>query len=200
MKLSIIIPYYEVYDLIIKLLDVLIPQIEEDIEVFIVDDGCNETRLNDYVYQEKYMDKWNNIHVWHTFNNSGTASVPRNLGLEFANGEYIAFIDADDMITEDYIKEIKSKMSSSPDIIYLSWKSKVHNIIMNGRPPKWNSAVWCRVYKREIIGNTKFREDLKIAEDWEFNTHIKANTRKCIKKQIYYYNIRKNSLVRSINK
>lgn len=41
-KLSIIIPYYNCYKYFIKLLEVLIPQITEEIEVLIIDDGCHE--------------------------------------------------------------------------------------------------------------------------------------------------------------
>ena len=47
------------------------------------------------------------------------------------------------------------------DIIFLSWKSYKHNVIIYGEPPKWNCSVWSRVYKKEIIGKTRFREDLK---------------------------------------
>lgn len=193
-KLSIIIPYYDCYQYFIKLLEVLIPQIDNEVEVLIIDDGCNETRINEYIYQEKYKEKWNNIHIYHLLVNTGGASKPRNIGLESASGEYIAFIDADDLITADYIYQVKRKIEKRPDIIYLSWKSIKHNIVIDKKPPNWNCAVWCRIYKREIIGNAKFREDLKIAEDWEFNQHIKPRTSKVIKSQIYIYNIRTGTL------
>lgn len=187
-KLSIIIPYYNCYEYFIKLLEILIPQIDEEVELIIIDDGCHETRINEFIYQDKYKDKWNNINIMHLLKNSGGASKPRNIGLDTASGEYIAFIDADDMITEDYISKIKHKIKNKPDIIYLSWKSKVHYKIIERKPPKWNCAVWCRVYKKEIIGNTRFNEDLVIAEDWEFNQHIKPETSLSIKQIVYIYN------------
>ena len=59
---------------------------------------------------------------------------------------------------------------------------------MNIQPPKWNCAVWCRVYKREIIGDVRFDENLRIAEDWKFNQQIKWKTKTCIKEVIYFYN------------
>ena len=182
-NLSIIIPYYNALKYIQELYKVLEPQITEDIEVIIVDDGC----------QEKELDKLN-AKIIHLEKNSGGASKPRNIGLQEAKGRYIAFIDADDMITPDYIYHIKSKISRNPDIIYISWKSSQHNIVIDKKPPNWNCAVWCRVYKREIIGDIRFREDLKIAEDWEFNKRIKPRTSKVIKNQIYIYNIRIGSL------
>lgn len=177
MQLSIIIPYYKTLEETKRLLDVLIPQLTDEVEVILVDDGCLEFEL----------EKYNSINVIHLPFNSGGASIPRNVGLLYARGKYIAFIDSDDMITDDYIKRIMKKIPFNKDIIYLSWYSKRHNIIM-GTPPAWNCSVWCRVYKREIIGDVRFRKDLKIAEDWVFNEQIKPKTYCSIRKQIYIYN------------
>lgn len=188
MLLSIIIPYYDTYEYIIEILDVLIPQLTDKVEVFIIDDGCNDTRLDKYIQD--------NIYVWHLPTNSGGASKPRNVGLDFAKGEYIAFIDSDDMISKDYIECILEKLGT--DIIFLSWKSNKHNIVVLNKPPKWNCSVWSRVYRKEIIGNTRFDENLKIAEDWKFNENIKYNTYTSVIKQIYTYNLRENSLIRSV--
>ena len=183
--LSIIIPYYKTLEETKRLLEVLIPQLNDNVEVILIDDGCKEEEL----------DQYKEINIVHLPFNSGNASIPRNVGLDIANGDYIAFIDSDDMITDDYIEKIQHKMNSNPDIIYLSWYSKKQSIIMNVKPSKWNCAVWCRVYKKDIIGDTRFNPELKLAEDWEFNTHIKPQTSLCIKKQIYIYNNgRKGSL------
>ena len=76
MKLSIIIPYYDTYEYTEKLMDVLIPQLNDKVEVFIIDDGCNDTRLDKYISS--------NVRVWHLPENSGGASKPRNVGLDFA--------------------------------------------------------------------------------------------------------------------
>lgn len=195
LKLSIITPYYDTLEETKRLAEVLIPQLTNEIEWFIIDDGCNETELNNFIYQDRFKDKWNSIRIWHLLNNSGGASKPRNVGLDFAKGEYITFIDSDDLVSEDYIETILPKLKT--DIIFLSWRSQVHNIIVINKPPKWNCAVWCRIYRREII-NTRFDESLKIAEDWKFNQDIKYESYTHISKQIYYYNIRENSLIRSV--
>lgn len=189
MKLSIIIPYYKTYKETKELLDVLIPQLRDDIEVLIIDDGCHEKRLDELIKGH------DNIRIWHLSKNSGTASKPRNIGLDNAKGEYITFIDSDDMISHDYIKAITHRLKA--DIIFISWRNERKTITMYLKPPKWNCSVWCRVYKRKIIGDIRFDENLRIAEDWKFNEQIKYNTSYCITKTLYYYNMREGSILRS---
>ena len=187
MLLSIIIPYYKTLELTKKLLDTITPQLTNEVEVILIDDGCLEVELEQY----------HSIKIIHLPTNSGNASKPRNIGLDIAKGKYIAFIDSDDMVSTDYIKTILDSIILNPDIIFLSWKSHKHNVIIYGEPPQWNCSVWCRVYKKDIIGKTRFREDLKIAEDWAFNQEIKYESSYAIEKQIYFYNCkRKGSLTR----
>lgn len=180
MKLSIIIPYYNTLEETKKLMEKLIPQLNDNVEVIIIDDGCHEKELDEYVPK--------NIRVLHRVVNSGVAGVPRNLGLKEAKGEYIAFIDSDDDVTDNYIEKILYKTQSNPDIIFLSWKMPQETFIITTKPSQWNCAVWCRVYHRRIIGNIRFDETLKKAEDWKFNQQIKYNTSVCIREPIYLYN------------
>lgn len=181
-KLSIITPYYNTLPYTLDLAKQLEPQLTDKVEWIIVDDGCNEYRL------DKLHAK-----VIHLPENSGTASHPRNVGLDNARGEYIAFIDSDDWVSSDYVEKILKK--AKVDLIYLSWQSKIHNVRMEIKPPAWNCSVWCRVYRREIIGDIRFQEDLKIAEDFVFNSRIKYQTCTCVKQTVYYYNnSRKGSL------
>lgn len=184
MQLSIITPYYNTLEYIKKLRDVLEPQLTDNIEWIIIDDGCNEKELDSFKAK-----------IIHLPTNSGGAGKPRNVGLDNAKGKYIAFIDSDDLVSDDYIQEVLKNLKT--DIIFISWKSKVHDIHIEYNPPYWNCAVWCRVYRKRIIGNIRFREDMKIAEDWVFNQQIKYRTSRAITKQIYYYTIREGSLVRS---
>ena len=177
MKLTIIIPYYNVLDHIKRLFTVLEPQLDDDVEVIIVDDGCNEKELDNL-----------KARVIHLETNSGGAGKPRNVGIENAKGKYIAFIDADDMVTADYISEIKKKIVEDKDIIYLSWVSNKHDVVVTDKPPMWNPTVWSKVYKRELIGDTRFEEVINYAEDKKFNDMIKPKTSSFVDKQVYVYN------------
>ena len=82
-KLSITIAYYKTYDLTVKLLDTLIPQLTDEVEVFLVDDGCNETRL------DKYKDKINIIHL----KENGGGAHTDNVGLKKSKGKYLTMLD-----------------------------------------------------------------------------------------------------------
>lgn len=177
MKLSIIIPYYNRPDEIKKLIEALKPQLNEKVEIIIVDDYSDKP-LNYNIPQ---------IKIIRLEENSGGASVPRNVGLDNAIGEYIAFIDSDDMVSNDYIETILQKTKEDWDYCFISWKCNSRKVIINNIPPRWNCSVWNCIYKREKIGNTRFREDLKIAEDYYFSLNVKKGKKANITKILYYY-------------
>lgn len=180
-KLSIIIPYYKTYEETIKLLDGLIPQLTNETEVFLIDDGCNEERL------DTYKDKINIIHLEE---NHGL-SYARNRGIEKALGEYIVFVDSDDYVSDDYIETIIDKINTSEfDYCYFSWqminKKDIIRIVNN--PPTWNLAVWNAIYKKDYL--EPFDEDVRFMEDIPFQIKMreKKGKKEIINKVLYYYN------------
>lgn len=185
-KLSIIIPYYNALPYIKKLMNMLEPQLTNEIEVIIVDDGCHESELDNFKAK-----------VIHLETNSGGASVPRNKGLDIAKGEYIAFIDSDDLVSADYIYQIMNKINTEEfDYCYLSWYSDAFKVIIEDNPPDWNLCVWNCVYKRELIGDERFKSELIIAEDYDFNVRVRKGKHTSIKDIVYYYNDTPNSLMK----
>jgi glycosyltransferase involved in cell wall biosynthesis len=99
MLLSIITPYYKTLEYTKRLAKVLEPQLTDDIEWIIVDDGCNEKSLDSLKAK-----------VIHLPTNSNGASRPRNVGLDIATGKYITFIDSDDYVLDNYIEKILSHL------------------------------------------------------------------------------------------
>ena len=190
MKLSIITPYYNVLGYTKELNKILETQLTDETEWIIIDDGCNEKEL------DKFKAK-----VIHLKDNSGGASVPRNIGLDIAKGKYIAFIDADDMISENYIEKILEKINTEDfDYCYIGWQSPNFSIIIDDEPPEWNMCVWNCIYKKEIVGNERFNSEIIIGEDYDFNVRVRKGKRTSIKEYLYYYNDTPNSLMKRINK
>lgn len=175
-KLSITIPYYKTYDLTVKLLDKLIPQLTDEVEVFLTDDGCNEKRLD--VYKDK-------INIKHCKENKGGAFAT-NEGIRQATGKYIALIDSDDMISDDYIDTLLSVIDNhDEDVLFFDWQDMNTGKIM--RRPN-NYAPWKAIYKKEIM--PLFREGWIYSYDVPFQEDLsKTNyTRYYIDKVLYYYN------------
>lgn len=181
-KLSIIIPYYKTYEETIKLLNILIPQLTNEVEVFLIDDGCNANfDINQPAKQ---------ITIIHLEENHGL-SYARNKGIEEAKGQYIVFVDSDDYVADDYIETIINKINTSDfDYCYFSWqminKKDIIRIVDN--PPAWNLAVWNAVYKREYV--EMFDDNIRFCEDvpWQIKMRAKNGKKEIIDKILYYYN------------
>ena len=175
-KLAITIPYYKTYDLTVKLLDKLIPQLTEEVEVFLTDDGCNEKRLDVY---KKY------IKIKHCKQNKGGAFAT-NEGIRNTNSKYIALIDSDDMISDDYVDTLLKAIDEyTEDVMIFDWQDmNTRNIV---RRPN-NYAPWKAIYKREII--PMFREGWIYSYDVPFQEDLvkKNPSIRYLDKILYYYN------------
>ena len=174
-QLSIIIPYFKTYELTCKLLDTLVPQLNDKVEVFLIDDGCHEERLD--VYKA--------INIIHLEENKG-ACVAMNTGIKKAKGKYIAIVDSDDLVTEDYVETLlKCIDEHNEDVMYMDWKDMNTGRIVH-RPN--NYAQWKAIYKKEIIPLCRegwwYSYDVPFQEDLE-----KQNpTKYYIDKVLYIYN------------
>lgn len=190
MTLSVIIPYYNTKELTDALLKVLKPQQTAAVEIIIVDDGS----------KEKYIPPFKGIKV--IYKENGGVSSARNAGLEEASGEYIAFVDSDDMVSFDYISEILKAAEQKPDCIYLSWKTDGKNWrfecdLTKTEFPGWNLCMWNRVYKKELIGEKRFNTEKPVAEDAQMIHEIEVDKIVRVKKFVYIYNTaNENSLTK----
>lgn len=183
MRLSIIIPYYNTAKMTDELLSVLERQMTSDVEIIVVDDGSQKE------YSPKMFD---NLKVVRILSNRGVSRA-RNLGIKKAKGEYIAFIDSDDLVSDDYISQIWHALESNPDTVYLSWKSldgRLGKIIQSESDEfnPWNRCIWNRVFRRSYIGGIYFDEEKKVAEDDDFLKRLPVpDSKTYITKPIYYY-------------
>lgn len=174
-KLSIIIPFYNTYDLTCELMNELRKQINNEVEVVIIDDS-----------NDKRLDKYNDIAKIFHYNKRQGSSKARNIGIDSTKGKYIAFIDSDDMISNDYIQTLLKAIDEiDANIIVFDWMDKNTKEVCYH--PE-NYAVWKAIYKREIT--PKFEEDFWYNEDVPFQQEL--DKLKCSKEFInnvlYYYN------------
>lgn len=99
MLISVIVPMYNRENTIKKCLDSIVKQTYSNFELIIIDDGSTDSSFN---ICEQYAKKDSRIKLIHQ-ENRGVSSA-RNLGLDLSEGEYIAFIDSDDFIANDYLE------------------------------------------------------------------------------------------------
>ena len=99
-QLSIIIPCYNVAEYLPVTLDsILSRQNFSSLEIILIDDGSTDNTLN---VIRRYKEEYDDIIRYFSIGNSGV-SFARNLGLKQATGEYILFIDGDDMLFDDIL-------------------------------------------------------------------------------------------------
>ena len=113
-KVSVIVPVYNACNHLSHCIDSILSQIDIDFELLLINDGSKDG--SDKICNE-YAMKDSRIRVFHKEN--GGVSSARNLGIENADGEWIIFIDSDDWISEDMLKDMYDKaISEDADLVY----------------------------------------------------------------------------------
>jgi glycosyltransferase involved in cell wall biosynthesis len=182
-KLSIIIPAYKAEPYIYELFDCLNPQITEEVEVMVIDDGSPVPVKVTYPWIQLYRQE-----------NQGV-STARNYGIEHTTGEYIAFIDADDLVAKDYIATLLYKIDTEHfDYIELSWKSlpgktEQYTCKLNSFKDKMTNPSACtRAFKRTFIGNVRFNTKKQSSEDENFTRQLDfKNGKRAIATEFMYF-------------
>ena len=222
-KISIILPVYNVEKYIDRAIGSLVSQKFTDYEIILCDDGSKDSSGQKC---DEWAKKDNRIKVIHK-ENGGVASA-RNAALEVARGEYIYFMDPDDYVVGEILEENYSlaKENDSDQVIFgfiSEVLDKDDNLIRNiayyinldgiytneefkenylNHMNNVSNVVWNRLYKRSHIGNTIFNKELNTAEDAIFNLELirKEFSNICYNNKIYYrYLCREKSLMNSYN-
>ncbi len=112
MKLSVIVPMYNVSAYVRECLDSLVCQTLQDMEVIMVDDGCTDDTPS---IAQEYANYNMNFHLIHKKN--GGLSDARNYGMKFAKGEYIGFLDSDDFVEPTLYEKMIKKAEEGNEIV-----------------------------------------------------------------------------------
>ena len=118
LKVSIIVPIYNMEQYLNRCLESIINQTYENIEIILINDGSKDNSLE---ICKNYAKKDNRIMIIDQ-KNSGVSSA-RNSGLDKATGEYLAFVDPDDWIDKDGIeKMVDFALKHKCDIAFFDYK------------------------------------------------------------------------------
>jgi glycosyltransferase involved in cell wall biosynthesis len=151
-KLTIIIPVYNREKTIKKALDSVVSQLDETTELIVVNDGS--TDKTEELVKEYISERNSNIN-YYIKENEGVASA-RNFGITHAKGEYIMFVDSDDYLEDNFIKELQTYLYENIDII----KFKAKNVDEQGNViSKINGPIFGEVNGEEAF-NKLFYTDV----------------------------------------
>lgn len=222
MKVSIIIPVYNVAPYIEACLQSVFSQTYKDIEVIIIDD-CGTDNSMEIV--KKIVSTYKgtfSIKIIHHDLNRGLSSA-RNTGIKNATGDYIYFLDSDDTITTNCITllskpilrgnhfdfiiadyQVMGSEETYPPLLINKNDINNHSDILNSYCQReWYSmAVNKLINKNFILRNKLFFKDGLLHEDelWSFQLALYAQSMYVIKDKTYYYYIRNNSITTKLTK
>ena len=168
MKVSVIVPAYNAQKYIRKCLDSLVNQTFTNYEVIVVNDGSKDTTQ---AIINEYVSKYPCIKTFEKEN--GGISSARNLGLKYATGKYITYVDSDDYVELDFLKKMYDKAKEDDsDVVICDYYSTNENekrymkchirYSKNSKSEYLISPpmVWCKLIKKEIMDKAKFTEGI----------------------------------------
>lgn len=202
-KVSIIVPVYDVEKYLSQCLDSLVQQTYSNIEIIVINDGSFD---NSKKIIEQYAKQFSNIKFINNSENLGLSKA-RNIGLDYANGEYIFFIDSDDWINRNTIERLvylattyNSKIVETnhtnvignfKKIAKVDPEIEIENLQENPmllREKK--SYVWNKLYDHNLIGDFRFPNGI-IFEDIAFTYPILTKVDTYIHTNESLYNYRR---------
>lgn len=192
---SVIVPMYNSSNYIKETLESIISQTYTNMEVIIIDDGSTD---DSFSIANKYCVRDARIHLFRQDNHG--VSYTRNKGIDYAKGEFICFVDSDDIIDRNYIEVLKEAYTEYPgaDMVICGFKIiKANNqlyaseiihqrklISINQQydfsPPFQHLSACGVLYKRETIKNIRFEIDLYIGEDALFHNTVLLECQKAL--------------------
>ncbi|MBQ7759550.1 MAG: glycosyltransferase family 2 protein [Acidaminococcaceae bacterium] len=215
LRVSIIVPVYNVELYLEKCILSLINQTYKNIEIILIDDGSTDKSGK---ICDEYCQRDNRIKVFHNKNNG--VSHARNYGINNSCGDYIAFVDSDDYVDKKYVERLIGGIETEEyDLVvcryftidYVRRKTIEHNIngtLTNKFYDDYSKIVnfiggpVFKIYKSSIIKHNKlnFPENMSYSEDRVFNNKFfrYVNKYKFIDEALYYYSSRDNNSLSKI--
>lgn len=192
MKLSIIVPVYNVEKYLEECVDSLLNQTLQDLEIFLVDDGSTD-RSGEIAdrYAREYPDKVHTLHL-----NNGGQGRARNAALPMASGDYVGFVDSDDWIERDmYEKLLDRAEKTGADVVvcdflehYADGREQTLPACFQDHPLSAAGSSCNKIFRRSLIGDLRFPEGLWY-EDFYFSAVMLLRSKRTefIPEPLYVY-------------
>ena len=172
--ISIIVPIYNAASYLPACLDSLLRQTEHDLQLILVDDGSTDDSpalARAYASQDPRIEVYAIPHAGQ--------SAARNEGMRHANGEFVAFVDADDTLDSDWCERMLAAIEG------------VDYVQAEGPRNRYQyTVVWGRLYRREAIAHIRFVEGM-VYEDilWSVDLWLSGASCRCIDYKGYHYTL-----------
>ena len=199
-KISVVIPVYNASKYLSKCLDSVINQSYSNIEIILVNDGSTDNSGN---ICDEYANKDKRIKVVHKEN--GGVSSARNTGIDNTTGEYVTFIDSDDLVHPEYIRILADNLFLAlpvckikyfkNDVSFIETKEITVGLNKDNFIELCNmnllNTPCCKLFDIDIIRKNKiyFDNSLSLGEDLLFNLEYLKYIDKItvIDNELYYY-------------
>ena len=213
-EISIVVPVYKVEKFVKDSICSILNQSFTDFEIICINDGSPDNSLS---ILEQLAKEDTRIKIISQKNQG--VSAARNAALDMVSGEYVAFLDPDDIMHPQFLEIMLSEMKSNEaDVVCCGFKKisenekvinppvyenitakKFKNHLLSfalRKKPRPNNSLWNKIYKTSVIKSIRFEKDLKVAEDMLFILRTLINAEKVfyIKTPLIYYRIRENSI------
>ena len=164
-KISVIVPVYNAEKYLHRCIDSILSQTFTDFELLLIDDGSKD---GSGAICDEYAEKDNRVRVFHKEN--GGVSSARNLGLDNACGEWIAFVDSDDWVEKQFLLSMFE--CSVHDFVFLNMDDTLSSNALceqNGMIGKsliqmiyknYFFTIWGKLFTKKIIDDHRLRFDV----------------------------------------
>lgn len=214
-EISIIVPLYNKSKYLNGMIDSVLKQSFSDFELIIVDDGSTDDSGK---IADDYAAKDSRVKVCHIPNQG--VSHARNIGLDMSEGTYITFLDSDDSIGPCYLNKLYTSLTENNAVFVIGGLSKVwrdSRKTIEIKPPytgkksvveilgdfaqvQKNTGIYgfctSKMFSRDVLGDTRFDEQLKLAEDFDFYLKLYRKVKEicfCNNTDYYYLQETENS-------
>lgn len=223
-KVTVIIPVYNAEQHLRECLDSVLQQTLKDIEVLCINDGSKDNSLEILKEYEKKDNRFKIINKEHS--NAGEA---RNKGLQFAKGDFLSFLDADDIFDKEMLEKAYNAAKKQKDIDVVVFAAKsfstdrkkakhIHGSLRKYNCPKNNPFMpiemnnylfnsfqnwaWNKIFRRVfIINNSIAFQSISHTNDMLFTccALVKARKIAVVNEDLVYYRIGQENNLQSTN-